>query len=324
MSAPAMAAGTGETGETDFETETGRTARPRFLGMVRGEVYKLARLRLNWVMLALLAALVVVPYLFLLATPGAKEALQSEPGTFFYEEMNGVLALLRVFSGIVLLIMTARAIGMEYQHGTIRVLLARGVGRLQLLAAKLTALALVALAMVVGAVVINVALLLFDVHALLGNLDAFQALPANFWPDARTYLLTVLISMGVTILLAAAITVVGRSPAFGLALSLAWFPADNIGVGLMFIIHSFTQNEFWVKITAYFLGPNLNQMPVALLTPATPGALAVGGAQAQPVTLGTGPLVDVTGQHTLVVALVYAAIFVAVAVVLMWRRDVTE
>lgn len=319
MSAPATAA------DAVIELEVGRAARPRFLGMVRGEVYKLARLRLNWVMLALLAALVAVPYLFLIATPGAQEALQSEPGTFFYEEMNAVLALLRVFSGIVLLIMTARAIGMEYQHGTIRVLLARGVGRLHLLTAKLVALGLVALAIVVGAVALNAALLLLDVHALMGNLDALQTLPAIFWPDARTYLLTVLVSMGATILLAAAITVVGRSPAFGLALGLAWFPADNIGVGVMFLIHSFTNNDFWLKVTAYFLGPNLNQMPVALLTPAAPADLiAAGGPPMQPVSLGASPLVDVTGTHTLVVTLVYAAIFVAVAVVLVWRRDVTE
>lgn len=318
MSAPATA-----TTDMVLGHDAAHVARPRFLGMVRGEVYKQAHLRLNWVMLALLAGLVAVPYLFLIATPGAKEALQSESGTFFYEEMNGVLALLRVFSGIVLLIMTARTIGMEYQHGTIRVLLARGVGRLQLLAAKLTALALVALAIVVGAIIINAALLLLDVHTLMGNLDSLQSLPAYFWPDARTYLLTVLISMSVTILLAAAITVVGRSPAFGLALGLAWFPADNIGVGLMFIIHSFTQNDFWLKVTAYFLGPNLNQMPVALLTPATPATFLAESA-AQPVSLGAGPLVDVTGRHTLVVALIYAVIFVAVALVLVWRRDVTE
>ena len=320
MSAPAMAA------ETAIEVKTGRAVRPRFLGLVRGEIYKLAWLRLNWVMLGALALLVAVPYLFLLATPGAKDALQSEPGSFLYEEMNGVLALLRVFSGIVLLIMTARAIGMEYQHGTIRVLLARGVGRVQLLAAKLTALALVALAITVGAVALNAALLLLDVHTLMGNLNTLQSLPVAFWPDARTYLLTVLVSMGVTILLAAAITVVGRSPAFGLTLALAWFPADNIGTGLMYLIHSFTQNDFWLKVTAYFLGPNLNLMPVALLTPATPAdaVTAPDGPLVQPFSLGTGPLVDVTGQHTLVVALVYAVIFVVVAVVLLWRRDVTE
>lgn len=323
MSAPAVATETAIA--MALETEKGRAARPRFLGVVRGEMYKLARLRLNWVMLGALALLVAVPYLFLLATPGVQGALQSEPGVFLYEEMNGVLALLRVFSGIVLLIMTARTIGMEYQHGTIRVLLARGVGRLQLLTAKLTALAVVALTITVGAIALNVALLLLDVHTITGSLDALQALPAAFWPDARTYLLTVLISMGVTILLAAAITVVGRSPAFGLTLSLAWFPADNIGTGLLFLIHDFTQNAFWLKVTAYLLGPNLNLMPVALLTPSSPASAAASdAAPMQPITLGTGPLVDVTGQHTLVVALVYAAVFAVVAAVLVWRRDVTE
>jgi len=319
MSAPAMAP------DAAVDVNARRNTRPRFLGMVRGELYKLARLRLNWMMLGALAVLVALPYLAFLATPGAKEALQSEPGTFLYEEMNAVLALLRVFSGLVLLIMTARAIGMEYQHGTIRVLLARGVGRLQLLAAKLLALALVALTMVVGAVLLNAVLLMLIVKSLTGSLSVLHALSPGYWQDARTYLLTVLVSMGVTILLAAALTVVGRSPAFGLALGLAWFPADNIGDGVMFLIHGFTQNEFWLKITGYFLGPNLNQMPVALLTPATlSAATTADGPPPLPVSLGAGPLVDVTGQHTLIVALVYAVIFAAVAIALTWWRDVTE
>jgi ABC-2 type transport system permease protein len=43
------------------------------------------------------------------------------------------------------------------------------------------------------------------------------------------YVLTIATNMGVTILLAAAVSVLGRSLAFGLSAALVWFPVDNIG-----------------------------------------------------------------------------------------------
>ena len=58
--------------------------------------------------------------------------------------------MLKVFGGALLIVVTARLIGMEYSGGTIRVLLSRGVGRLQLSLGKLTAVTLVALALSVA------------------------------------------------------------------------------------------------------------------------------------------------------------------------------
>ncbi|MFL5657524.1 MAG: hypothetical protein ACJ8CB_25495 [Ktedonobacteraceae bacterium] len=120
--------------------------------------------------------------------------------------------------------------------------------------------------------------------------------------------------MGVTILLATALSVVGRSLSFGLSASLAWFPADNVG-SLIFLMLAFriTHSDFWRNVSAYLLGPNLNVMPAVLLP-----------AQLKANSIGITPLVDVDGTHTLLVTLVYALIFAVVAVVLTWRRDVKE
>ena len=52
---------------------------------------------------------------------------------------------MRVFTSFFLLILTARVVGLEYQLGNIRVLLACGIGRLQLLFAKLLAVVVIAL-----------------------------------------------------------------------------------------------------------------------------------------------------------------------------------
>jgi ABC-2 type transport system permease protein len=76
-----------------------------------------------------------------------------------------------------------------------------------------------------------------------------------------------------------------------------------------------------LSLTAYFLGPNLNTMPV----PLTSGrVLAIGQAPVYFVDKAGTHGIQVDGTHTIVVALVYAAIFAVVAFVLTWKRDVKE
>ena len=82
----------------------------------------------------------------------------------------------RVFTGFFLLILTARMIGQEYQLGTIRVLLARGVGRLQLLFAKLLTMAIIALILLIVGLALNYLLTLILVAGVTGNLHAFSAI----------------------------------------------------------------------------------------------------------------------------------------------------
>jgi ABC-2 type transport system permease protein len=117
--------------------------------------------------------------------------------------------------------------------------------------------------------------------------------------------------MGVTMLLAVATTVLGRSLAVGLGVALVFFPADNIGTEVLFLLNRLTGSDFWLKLSAYLLGPNLNVMPgKTVLNPVS--------------TIGTEPLVAVDGGHTLLIALIYAIIFAAIALFLTWRRDVQE
>ncbi len=220
---------------------------------------------------------------------------------------------MRIFGGFFILILTARTIGQEYQLGTIRIVLARGVGRVQLLLAKLAAIALWAIALMVIGLVLNTLWTLFQVQVVTGSLSAITSLSSTVWHDMGTYVLTILVSMGVTILMATSITVLFRSMAGGLSASIAWFPVDNI-VGIVLVIaFELTKNDFWKNISAYLLGPNLNVM-----------AGAVANIQRRAWAFGTGPLVTVDGTHTLVVSAVYAVIFAAVAIGLTWKRDVKE
>ncbi|MDQ2887475.1 MAG: ABC transporter permease [Chloroflexota bacterium] len=287
------------------------SARPRFFGIVLGEIFKVTRMWSVWIPFVLLLGVMCLPYLITVTVKAQGTSLQKAPLHFFYSSLGQNLFVLRVFIGFFLIILTACVFGREYQLGTIRVLLARGIGRLQLLYAKLLAVVLVALFALLVCLVLTALLQGMQMLILAGNFDGLKALNADFWHNTGLYVLTLLISMGATILLTTAMTALGRSFVFGLSAALVFFPADNFGTIFMALAYRLTNNKFWLDITAYLLGPNLNQMPAALV-PAHFG------------NYGVSPYVTVDATHTLVVALVYAAIFAAVAIVLTWRRDVKE
>jgi ABC-2 type transport system permease protein len=298
---------------TNLSTEQRSVAirRPSFFGIVRGEIFKVTRMLSIWITFVLMLGIIVLPYLITLTVKSQGDLLKSQPLQFFYDSIGQNLFVLRVFIGFFLLILTASVFGREYQLGTIRILLARGVGRLQLLFAKLLAVIVIALFVLLIGLILNVLLQALQMTVLAGNFDGLKALNADFWHDAGVYLLTVLISMGVTILLTVALTALGRSYVFGLSASLAFFPADNIGSVFMRLGYSLTHNDFWKNATAYFLGPNLNAMPASI-------------APQHFSNFGASPLVEVNGTHTLVVALVYGVVFLVAAIVLTWKRDVKE
>ncbi|HEY7023229.1 MAG TPA: ABC transporter permease [Ktedonobacterales bacterium] len=293
-----------------------RSEHPQFLGMLRGEIFKLVRQRFNWITTLGFAGAVSVYYLFLLGNKQIKDDLQQFPYESFYHTMAREGAITRVFIGIVLMIATAMLIGFEYQHGTIRVLLSRGVDRVKLLLAKLLTLALFGLALLALAVLLNALWATLAQFLIVGNLDAYKALNGTFWANTWTYVLSILISMGATILLAAALTVFGRSVAFGLTLSFVWFAAENIGASVLVLVYTFTNNDFWLKITAYLVGLNLNILPTLMV------ARHVGGVPVE--TLGSAPRVQYDLTHTLLTVLIYSVIFAVVAIMLTWRRDVKE
>jgi ABC-2 type transport system permease protein len=303
------------------ETVKLREARPSFFGLVRGEFLKVMRQWTTWILLVVLTGVTVLPYLVETVRPRFKADLANASLTVYYDQMSIGLSVLRVFTGFFLLIVTARMIGQEYQLGTIRVLLARGVGRLQLLFAKLLTLAIIAVILLIVGTLVNLLLTVLLVAGIAGNLTSFSNLTSQFWSDSGIYVLYVLLNMGVSILLATAAAVVGRASVFGIAAALAFFPLDNFGTVIMLLANRVTNSDFWLSITAYFLGPNLNQMPVALTANR---ARTIGFGPLYEAGPGGGHGILVDGTHTLVVAAVYAAIFAAVAIWLTLKRDVKE
>lgn len=294
--------------------QAGVRLKPRFFGIVRGEIFKVLHMWSFWITLALLLCFNGGPYLIeMISSTYLKTTLINTPAHYYYNQMTTSLGILRAFIGFFLIILTATIIGREYQLGTIRILLARGVGRIQLLLAKLTAVVAIAIVVLALCLVIHVIGQMLLQLVMIGNLDKFNQIPAGFAQNTWSYIGTILVSMGVTILMTTAITVLGRSMSFGLSAGLAFFPADNIGTILMALGYRITKNTAWLNITKYFLGPNLNAMASAVL----PANLHLDN-------FVESPLAAVTGTHTLWVAAVYALIFAVVAIVLTWKRDVRE
>lgn len=290
-----------------------RASRPTFWGLVRGELFKISRQWATWIMLVLFLGVLFLPYVVMFIERDIQRLITAPGGAYFYSWVAAGLALVRIFGGFFLVILTARTIGQEYHLGTIRILLARGVGRMQLLWTKLVAIALWAVLLLLVGLLLNALLALLQVQVVTGNLHAITDQSATVWHDLGLYVLTILVSMLSTILMAAAITILLRSLAGGLSASIAWFPADNIVVLILLVAFDVTNNTLWRTISAYLLGPNLNVM-----------AGEVAGQQRGAWMFGQAPLVQVDGTHTLVVTAVFTLVFALVAFLFMWRRDVKE
>jgi ABC-type transport system involved in multi-copper enzyme maturation permease subunit len=287
--------------------------RANFLGIMYGEFLKVKGL--FWGMVSILATGFVIAFLIGASSPKAKGNLQHTPLAFMYSSMESNLVVFRILVGVLLMILTSFLIGRAYQSGGIRILLARGVGRVQLLLAQLALVGLLALALLVGFTLLSALLTGLLMLTLVGNLSALNALTPAFWPNIGIDELCVIISMGATILMAAAMNALGRSLTFGLSASLLWFPIDNLGTLVLNVLARLTQSEFWTNLTAHLLGPLLNRLPDYVLPTE---------AQSPLQSFGAPPLVPVDSVHAFWVIGVYSLLFFVLALIPTWKRDVKD
>jgi ABC-type transport system involved in multi-copper enzyme maturation permease subunit len=237
--------------------------------------------------------------------------------TLLYTILRRDLETMRGLLGFFVTLVAVRAIALEYEQGTIRVLLARGVGRLRLLGAKVVAAALVGLGALVAAVVLLIVGTLFVVAVGAGSLAPLGALPSRIYPGVLTFLATIAVSMAATLLFAVALAVIGRNQAFALAVILPYWFVETIAGGLLYHLGLATDIGALLNVPEYLLGQNLIAMPDLLVSPQTLG---------QPVFSATDPaaVVRIDGTYTLLVTLAYCLVFAAVAILVSRRRDVLE
>lgn len=286
---------------------------PSFFGILRGEAIKLSRQLSFWLMIAAGLLLLAVSVVGINTAEGVQVGAKSDPVSFAHQMLDIYGTIFQIGSGITLLLVGSRLIAMEYQSGTIRIAYARGVGRLQLLVAKLVFLALLAIVLLAAYLIAAGGLVAAMYASWTGSLSGLQSLPASFWHDFGYWLVVQGMSMGVVILLAAAAAGLGRGLAFAMAGSLAFFPIDNFLVAIMALTSRATRHDSpWRNITEYLLGPNLNVV-LGLIEPdhSAAGALAP-------------PLNQIDGGHALLVIGVWALVFLFIAVFRAVRPDVLE
>lgn len=287
--------------------------RPSFAGAVRGETLKLSRQLSFWLSLAGAVVLLAVIVLAISGAENLKPMLLADPTTWAYDKLETFGTVFQIGSGIFLLIFGARLFGMEYSSGTIRILYARGTGRLQLLLAKAFTLAVVGVILLVGYVVLAGAILALMIAALSGSLDPVQHISSAFWSDLGRWAEVQGVSMGLAILIAAAAAGIGRSLAFAMAAALAYYPVDNfLNILEILGIRATGHDQPWVGMSQYQLSTNLNVL-LRLLEPSH---------RARPAF--SAPLADVSLNHALVVIGVFALAFAVIAVVRTVRPDVLE
>ena len=289
-----------------------RSHRPSFRGAVRGELLKLSRQRALWAMLIGGALLFGFVGLAIFSADNIRQTLKSQPLTFFYSALDIMGGLFDTGSGIILLVSASRLFGMEYTSGTIRILLARGTGRLQLYFAKLVALAVLGLALLVSFSAAALGLVYAYATSVGNGFGPLTTLPAVAYHDLELTVLVGLISIGLTILLGGTAAILGRSLSFGIAAAMGFFPADNFGTVILAIMQRITHVDAWNQASAYLLGPNLNVLAMRLEP----------GRQVRP--LFATPNVAVSTEHVWAVIAVYAGLFLVGSIMLVLRRDVVE
>ncbi|MGH7762933.1 MAG: ABC transporter permease [Candidatus Dormibacteraceae bacterium] len=289
------------------------TLRPRFFGTLSGEALKVSRQLSFWLMLAGASVMLAVIVLGVTSSDSIRKQLTTDPTGFFYSARDVLGTVFQIGSGIFLLIVGSRLFAMEYTSGTIRIIYARGTGRLRLLLAKMLTLAIIGVLLLAGYLLLTGTLIAILVDTWSGGLSPVQHLPTQFWQDLEYWALVQGMSMGIAVLLAAAASGLGRSLAFAMAASLAFFPVDNFATILLALGSRITRQDHpWLDITRYLLGPNLN----AVLNLIEPGHHARAAFAV--------PLLPVDATHALVVIGVYALAFAVIAVGRTVRPDVLE
>lgn len=210
------------------------------------------------------------------------------------------LGIVQTLALILMAILTASAIGIDYGAGTLRSVLAQGTGRWTYLAAKLITLALLAAAGL-EVVLATVALSSLVAANLAGAAPPAAGVPAATWVEAGIAVWRAWLSILPYIALVAFVTVVARSSAAGMAIGLGYYFAEQLVIALFSSLFS------WFQSVADFL-------LVRNITAWTGGGGTAGGA------VGGGALPDQT--HALVVLAIYTLALGAAAFWLFERRDV--
>lgn len=303
----------------------GAVARPSFAGMVRGEWLKITRQRALWwiglgtIVMVLLRGLILLPELLSLDGQIGGNAVRFSTPDLAYILLTQAMPIVQDISGLFIMVASIIVIAQEYQMGTIRVLLARGAGRVRLLGAKALALLIVGVA-AIAVIQVIVGLIMVLVSVIVrGDLSLITMGPGYYWNDAGTFLLSSVVNMVASALLAGMLAVIGRSLAFGLGIALPYFFAESIIASILDVVTRATNHAVWYNITTFFFGVNLSGLATAIIPPRSMQLITRGA-----LTNTIPGTITIDSTHALLVIGLYSVAFAVVAILVTLRRDVTQ
>jgi ABC-type transport system involved in multi-copper enzyme maturation permease subunit len=216
------------------------------------------------------------------------------PGSF-----SSALSVVQTLALILIAILTASAIGIDYGSGTLRSVLTKGTGRWPYLTAKLLTLAiLTALGLIVTLATVAISSAIAGAYA---GAAPVSAVPDKTWGDAMSALGKAWVSVLPYLALTTFVTVFARSSAAGMAIGLGYYFLEQILIALLSGLFSWFQN-----VADFLLVRNI--------TAFTQVSGAAGGG------FGSGTLPDTT--HAIIVLSIYTLVLGAGAFWLFERRDV--
>lgn len=224
----------------------------------------------------------------------------------------GVMGEYVTLAGVLLVVVLCGAlIGSEYSYATLRLSLARGVKRGQLLSGQIGALAAIAL------IVVAVTFALGGLVGLLGEAagvrhSATTATPALFG-EIVVYGLAIAVNLFVYALIALWIGTLSRSVAGAIGGPLVYIAVEGAARGILTAVSSVVVNDPIIHL--------IGQIPNYLLGVNTLALIDLAGDEPYPFTSSPAPF---GVAHALIVILVYAAIFVLTGYAVLRARDVRE
>jgi hypothetical protein len=286
------------------------------INLIRAEWLKLSRRPLSWILLILFLVLLVAQILTQFALTLGMPVRSGIVSAQFEEWRRGVLfpgifatALSHVngLGGIFAVIFAAGAIGSEYSWGTLRTQLARDPARDRYLLAKLTTIMLMLATATLLATLLAV-LLSAVLSPILGS--AIRITPDDLM-NLIPAILRALYVLLPYVLLTAYATLLTRSVLGGVAIGLSYIIVET-GFGALALLR--VLGGVWALVYNLTIGQNINT-----LTLMNRHAFGLRPETTAPLDLSQlpSPL-----QATIVVA-VYSVLFLAFALILFRRRDIT-
>lgn len=281
------------------------------IGSINAELLVLRKRASTWILLAIWIALAAffsygLPYLTYRssATPAAEP-----PGALLPHGLGALAGGFPFYGGALALMLGVLSLGGEYGWGTLKTHFTQRPGRLRIFAAKLLAL---------GVVLIPFALLVFAIAAAASAAIVWREGAAMAWPSA--WLLARAVVAGWFVLavwaaFGAMLAVLTRGTALAIGVGILWALAvEGLVSALLNQSRLFRPLiEFFVRANAYSL---VRPLGTAVEVGSTDG---LGAANDGPGSFA-GPFVG--WEQALIVLTTYLAGFVAIAALLLRRRDV--